>query len=72
MTSARVGGGGAGKKWSRRAELMLSGVSLSGKEEKRGCCRPHASFFASHTEEGEREERYSAQWANLAFLIALK
>ena len=36
---------------------MPSGVSLSGKEGKRGCCCPHASFLASHTDDGEREER---------------
>ena len=51
---------------------MPSGVSLSGKEGKRGCCRPEAIFFASHTEDGVREERYLAQWENLAFFMALK
>ena len=51
---------------------MPSGVSLSGKEGKWGCCRPEAILFASHTEDGLREARYSAQWENLAFFMALK
>ena len=42
-------------------------VSMSGKEGKRGCCRLHASFLHSQTEEGEREERYSDKWVSLAF-----
>ena len=57
LTSARVGGGGAGKKWSRRAVLIPSGVSLCGKEGNQGCCRTQASFLASQREDGERVER---------------
>ena len=40
---------------------MPSRVSLARKEGKWGCCRPHASFLASHTDDAEREERYSDQ-----------
>ena len=36
---------------------MPSGVSLSGKEGKPGYPRPHTSVLASHTDDGEREER---------------
>jgi len=52
-----IGGGGEGKKCKSRAPFMPSGVSWSGKEGNLETCLPEASFLASHTEEGVRDER---------------
>ena len=57
MRGALVGGGVEGKKCESRALLMPSGVSWSGKEGNLEPCLPEASFLASQTEEGVRDER---------------
>jgi len=49
----------------------LRGV-LVGKGGNLVFCLPEASFLASQTEEGVRDERYCDQWVNLAFLMAEK
>ena len=72
MRGALIGGGAEGKKWESRALLIPSGVSWSGKEGNLEFCLPEASFLASQTHEGVRDERYLDQWANLAFLMVEK
>jgi len=57
VRGALVGGGVEGKKCESRALLMPSGVSWSGKEGNLEPCLPEASFLASQTEEGVRDER---------------
>jgi len=57
VRGALVGGQVEGKKCDSRALLMPSGVTWSGKEGNLEACLPEASFLASQTDEGVRDER---------------
>ena len=69
----RMGRAGlAGKKWSRRAWLIVAGESASGREGKRGFFLGETNFFAVHIFCWVLLARKEDQWKALALFIASK